>query len=214
MAIERSNMPESVKSLPCPTCAVPIDIVGAEWCQCLSKSLSVICPSCRACFCKVSPFPKRDQWTPVLQELIERQTAEKFRRALTASSGASSEDLAVLIVDDDEEIRLIAQYSVQQLGYRTLTASNAEEALSIVKQWGPDIVLTDALMPKIDGRELCRLIKMIDTSIKVIIMSSLYTSARYRIEAMHMFKADEYLIKPINFDTLRQVLENVSQEAA
>jgi CheY-like chemotaxis protein len=138
----------------------------------------------------------------LVERLLERQTAEKFRRALGASL-SSPEGLGVLIVDDDEEIRLIAEYSVQQMGYRTLSAANAEEAMSIVKDSRPDIVLTDALMPKIDGRQLCRLIKAVDASIKVIIMSSLYKSSRYRVEALNTFRADEYLVKPINFEKLR-----------
>jgi CheY-like chemotaxis protein len=193
---------------------MPIELSAIEWCQCVSKALSAVCPSCRACFCKLSLFPMRAEWTRALRELVERQTVEKFRRALGASSASSPEGLTVLIVDDDEEIRMIAEYSVQQMGYRTLTAANAEEALSIVEHSRPDIVLTDALMPKIDGRQLCRLIKGIDASIQVIVMSSLYTSTRYRVEALGTFHADEYLAKPINFDKLRQVLEKVSQRAA
>jgi CheY-like chemotaxis protein len=203
----------AMKSLRCPTCAAPIDLSAIEWCHCVSKEPSVICPSCRACFCKVSRS-MRGEWNQALRELLERQTAEKFRRALGTTAASSPEGLTILIVDDDEEIRLIAEYSVQQMGYRTLSAANAEEALSIVKDSRPDIVLTDALMPKIDGRQLCRLIKALDPSIKVIVMSSLYTSSRYRAEALSAFRADEYLVKPIDFDKLRQVLDKMTQKAA
>ena len=205
---------QPLTSLPCPTCAIPIDLSAIEWCQCVSKALSAVCPSCHACFCKLNLFPMRAEWNQALRELVERQAVEKFRRALGASSASSPEGLTVLIVDDDEEIRLIAEYSVQQMGYRTLIAANAEEALSIVEHSRPDIVLTDALMPKVDGRQLCRLIKRVDASIQVIVMSSLYTSSRYRVEALSAFQADEFLAKPINFDKLRQVLEKVSQKAA
>ena len=213
LATEKKDT-QLMMSLPCPTCAVPIDLSAIEFCQCVSKALSAICPSCRSCFCKLSLFPMRAEWTLVLRERLELQTAEKFRRAVEATSASTPEALTVLIVDDDEEIRLIAEYSVQQMGYRALTAANAEEALSIVNDSRPDIVLTDALMPKIDGRQLCRLIKAVDASIKVIVMSSLYTSTRYRLEALNAFRADDYLVKPINFDKLRQVLEKVSQKAA
>lgn len=206
-------MLESMTSLPCPTCAAPIKLDEIEWCQCVSKSLSAICPSCQICFCKVSLFPMREKWNRILRELHERQNAEKFRRALGASE-SPQKGLTVLIVDDDEEIRLIAEYSLQQLGYRTLSAANAEEALNIIDKSRPDIVLTDALMPKVDGRQLCRLIKMNDPSTKVIVMSSLYTSSRYRSEALHTYHADEYLTKPINFDKLRQVLDKLTRKAA
>ena len=207
-------MSKSKSSLPCPTCAVPIDLTAIQWCHCVSKVPSVICPSCGDCFCKMSRSRRGEEWNQALQELLERQTAEKFKRSLGASLATPGEGLTVLIVDDDEELRLIAEYSVQQMGYRTLSAANGEEALEIVEHSRPDIVLTDALMPKIDGRQLCRQIKGIDPSIKVIVMSSLYTSPRYRVEAMSMFHADEYLVKPINFDKLRQVLDNVSKKAA
>jgi two-component system response regulator (stage 0 sporulation protein F) len=200
-------MSQPTTPLPCPNCATPIDLSTAEWCHCVSKTPSFICPSCRNCFCNVSAFPMSG-------ELLEHQTAEKFRRALDASSESSPNGLTVLIVDDDEEIRLIAEYSVQQMGYRTLSAANAEEALRILKGSRPDVVLTDALMPNIDGRRLCRMIKKVDPSIKVIVMSALSRSAQYLTETLQTFQADEFLAKPINFDKLRQVLGTMSQRAA
>ena len=200
-------MPPSMTSLPCPNCSLPIDLSAIEWCHCVSNALSAICPSCRRCFCNVKPFS-------MPAELLEQQIAEKFRRALGASSEMSPEGRTVLIVDDDEEIRLIAEYSVQQMGYRTLSAANAEEALRIVKRTRPDIVLTDALMPNIDGRRLCLMIKNVDPSIKVIIMSALSRTANYLAEALRTFQADVYLAKPINFQKLQQVLGDMSQKAA
>jgi CheY-like chemotaxis protein len=195
-------MPKTVTSLPCPTCAAPIDLDAIEWCHCyLSKRPSVVCPSCRMCFCNVTLFPMRSEWNSALCERLESQAA-------------SPHGLTVLVVDDDEEIRLIAEYSLQQMGYRTISAANAEDALILVEHTRPDIVLTDALMPKVDGRQLCRLIKLLDASIKVIIMSSLYTSSRYRVEALHSYRADEYMLKPIDFKVLRQLLEKVSRKVA
>ena len=200
-------------TLPCPTCKAPIEVASAQWCNCLSKKLSVVCPSCHSCFCKLSPSARGAQWNVALRETLDQQTQEKFRRALEGSAGNSAKLQTVLIVDDDEEIRLIAEYTVQHMGYRTIMASDAEEALAIVKRSRPDIVITDALMPKVDGRELCRLIKNIDPSIKVVVMSGLYTTSQYRVEAMHQFHADEYLAKPINFERLRTVLEQLSSAA-
>jgi len=120
----------------------------------------------------------------------------------------------VLVVEDEPSIQELIAIGLERNGHQVQRAANAEEALSIVEHSRPDIVLTDALMPKIDGRQLCRLIKGIDASIQVIVMSSLYTSSRYRVEALRTFHADEYLAKPINFDKLRRVLEKVSRRAA
>jgi CheY-like chemotaxis protein len=199
--------------LPCPTCKASIEVSSAQWCHCLSKKLSVVCPTCHSCFCKLSPSARGTEWNVALRETLDRQTEEKFRRALEGSAASSAKSETVLIVDDDEEIRLIAEYTVQRMGYRTIVASDAEEALAIVEGSRPDIVITDALMPKVDGRELCRLIKNIDPSIKVVVMSGLYTTSQYRVEAMHQFQADEYLAKPINFERLRTVLEQLSSAA-
>ena len=199
------------KSLPCPTCQVPIDLSSVQWCRCVTKPLSVICPSCNQCFCKLRNFAGRSEWTLALCELVQQQTEEKFRRALeTLPVSASPEQQTVLIVDDDEEIRLIAEYTIQKMGFQTATASGAEEALDYVERFKPEIVLTDALMPKVDGRQLCRLIKAADPSIKVVVMTALYTGTRYRTEALHTYHADEYLAKPIDFGRLQQVLQHLA----
>ncbi|MEK6373293.1 MAG: response regulator [Acidobacteriota bacterium] len=205
---------ESPRSLPCPTCGAAVDLARVEWCQCVTKPLSVVCPSCHNCSCKLRDFPKRAEWTCVIRELLQGQTEEKFRRALNTTPTDAGGRPTVLVVDDDEEIRLIAEYSIQQMGYHVITAAGPQEALDLIERSKPDIVLTDALMPKIDGRQLCRLIKAANPSIKVVIMTALYKSPRYRVEAMSTYRADEYLAKPIDFAHLHNVLENLSAKAA
>lgn len=201
-------------SLPCPSCGSGVLLKSVEWCQCVSKPLSVVCPSCRNCSCKLRDFTKRAEWTCVMRELLQKQTEEKFRLALNTSPSNAAGGPTVLVVDDDEEIRLIAEYTIQQMGYHVITAAGPQEALDIIERSRPDIVLTDALMPKIDGRQLCRLIKAADPSIKVVIMTALYRSSRYRVEAMNTYRADEYLAKPIDFAHLHQVLGHLSARVA
>jgi len=203
-----------MKSLPCPNCRVPIDLSSVQWCRCVTKPLSLVCGACNQCFCKLRKTGVSSDWTLALCELVQEQTEEKCRRALQMlPQSASPEQQTVLIVDDDEEIRLIAEYTIQKMGFRTATAAAAEQALAYVDRFRPEIVLTDALMPKIDGRQLCRLIKAVDSSIKVIVMTALYTGTRYRTEAMRTYYADEYLAKPIDFSRLQQVLQHLSVAA-
>jgi CheY-like chemotaxis protein len=74
-----------------------------------------------------------------------------------------------------------------------------------------DVVLTNALMPRMDGRELCRRLKEAHgNQIKVILMTSLYTASHYRREARSVFKVDEYLAKPLRYDDLRDALQRVA----
>src|SRR5437868_14132405 len=103
-------------TLPCPSCKASIEVSSAPWCQCLSKNLSVICPSCHACFCKLSPAERGIAWNTALRAMLEAQTEEKFRRAIEASATDAAKSETVLIVDDDEGIRLIAEYTIQKLG--------------------------------------------------------------------------------------------------
>ena len=114
----------------------------------------------------------------------------------------------VLIVDDDEDMRFIVADVLNASGFRALTAARADEAMRLMEGVPPDVIITDALMPGGDGRELCRAIKS-DRRFertKVIIMTSLYRSARYKSEAYRHFKADEYLLKPVDFPQLLSLL--------
>jgi two-component system phosphate regulon response regulator PhoB len=118
----------------------------------------------------------------------------------------------VLLVDDDEEIRAIGSHVIPRLGFRCATATNGPEALAMMAEEEPVIVITDALMPKMDGRELCRFVKR-SSSAKVVIMTSLYTAAHYKYEAFKRFGADEYLAKPIDFAALQATLQRLAPNA-
>jgi CheY-like chemotaxis protein len=196
----------------CPSCSAAFDAMTAAWCSCVAKRMSLVCSACGVCFCKAPDRVVREFWNGAPSELVHRRNSEQRLRRAAASRRASAAD--ILIVDDDEDIRLAAAFMVQQLGYRTATASNAEEALFAIEQSAPRLVLTDALMPRIDGRQLCRYIKAADSGIKVVIMTSLYTSPRYRYEAYKQFGADEYLAKPIDAERLRGVLHKLAPVAA
>jgi CheY-like chemotaxis protein len=88
----------------------------------------------------------------------------------------------VLVVDDEPDIRRMAGAAVELLRYGVIFASNGEEGLEVAKAYRPDLVLTDAFMPKMDGREMCRLIKSdrLTANAKVVVMTSLYTASRYK----------------------------------
>lgn len=117
----------------------------------------------------------------------------------------------VLIVDDDEEIRSIVGDVLSASGFKTMTAARADEAMWLIEEMSPDVVITDALMPGGDGRELCRSVKntVALARTKVIVMTSLYKSPHYKYEAYKQFKADEYLLKPVDFPQLLTALNRL-----
>jgi CheY-like chemotaxis protein len=184
------------------------------WCTCVTKTISPACPRCGYCLCKAPPKASRDFWFFAPDELIERRRHEEARRAARGPELVAQGAKKVLIVDDDEEIRFIADYALREMGYVTMTAPDGPEALSLVVTERPHVVLTDALMPKIDGRELCKQIKLAHPRVKVVLMTSLYTSARYHSEARRLFHADDYLAKPIDFTTLESSLARLTAGGA
>jgi two-component system response regulator ResD len=117
----------------------------------------------------------------------------------------------VLVVDDEEPMRSLVACYVEQLGYTVTTAANAQEALQILDTAGFEVILTDALMPKMDGRELCRIVKQTHTSkVKTIVMTSLYKTLRFKSEAQLHFGVDEYLTKPLKFSDLHAALDRIA----
>ena len=67
----------------------------------------------------------------------------------------------ILIVDDNETNRCLLTARLGAEGYQTVEAENGERALAVVREVAPDIVLLDVMMPKIDGFEVCRRLRVI-----------------------------------------------------
>ena len=61
----------------------------------------------------------------------------------------------VLVIDDEAHIRRVIELKFKNQGYRVTTATNGEEGLDIIQTEQPDVVITDIMMPKMDGKSLC-----------------------------------------------------------
>ena len=194
---------------PCYSCRTPFDAMDASWCSCVTKQRSLICPFCLNCFCG-APHPfVRSFWAEAPQELWTRWEDE---RAMRLSRHESPElRPLVLVVDDDPDVRAIATGTVSALGYGVVSADCAETALELTQLHRPDLVLSDALMPRVDGRELCQRIKKDPelSSTPVVIMSAIYKSGRYQAEARKTFGADAMIAKPLRVAQLSQVLQAI-----
>jgi len=199
----------------CHSCGERFDAMGARWCECVAPLRTLRCSHCRDCFCR-APLPyKRRFWAKAPAAL--RQDSRRFFVQLhntPAFAGDRLRPLGVrrataLVVDDDEAMKSLVACYTEQLGYRTVTASDPMEALDLVQSHDVDVVITDALMPHMDGRELCRRIKSSPHGMdkKVIVMSSLYKSRAQQAEAVTRFGADAMIAKPIDLPALGNLLE-------
>lgn len=108
----------------------------------------------------------------------------------------------LLIVDDNQEFRQFISCELADT-YDVKQACDGKEALDIVGNQDIDLVVSDIMMPNIDGMELCRLIKQdINTSHIMVILLTAKTAEESRIEGFR-YGADDYISKPFNMEILR-----------
>jgi two-component system response regulator (stage 0 sporulation protein F) len=107
----------------------------------------------------------------------------------------------VLIVDDQNGIRVLLMEVFTNEGYDTYQASNGRLALEIVRTVSPDIVLLDMKIPGMDGLEILKHIKTIDPTMKVIMMTA-YGELDMIKEATDL-GASMHFTKPFDIDELR-----------
>jgi len=108
----------------------------------------------------------------------------------------------VLIADDNPDNREIFQTRLATQGYEIVVATDGEEALSFAREYTPDLLLLDVMMPKIDGVDVCRTLRA-DPSLPFIpiIMITAKSSTQDVITALEA-GADEYLTKPVDHAAL------------
>ena len=122
----------------------------------------------------------------------------------------------ILIVDDEPHIRLLLQQTLEDLedeGVELLTAPDGLAAVELVKTERPDLVLLDVMMPKMNGFEVCEVIKGDrDLSATYVIM---VTAKGQEFDRAHgnMVGADQYMTKPFDPDeVLRRAAEVLGVE--
>ncbi len=118
----------------------------------------------------------------------------------------------ILIVDDDRLTRRSLSLHLEDAGYETIIASNGVEALQLVEQRQPDLILLDVLMPEMDGHEVLRLLQTQSGHVPVI-----YVTARRReIDEVVGLElgADDYVTKPFDIDILLARIKAVLRRAA
>ncbi|RXZ78846.1 DNA-binding response regulator [Paenibacillaceae bacterium] len=103
----------------------------------------------------------------------------------------------ILIIEDDSKIRKLLKLYLEKEGYDVLEAENGEEGKQVFQKHDPCFVITDLMMPKVGGEEVCRWIRTeLKSDIPLIMLTAKVTEAE-RIEGLQM-GADDYIIKPFS----------------
>ncbi|MCB9248021.1 MAG: response regulator [Ignavibacteriales bacterium] len=109
-----------------------------------------------------------------------------------------NEENKILIVEDEEDSRFIYERLLVKSGYTIKTANNGEEALDLISEFKPKVILADWTMPKLNGIELCNIVKSKEEyKLIYFILLTARTSLKDRVEGLDT-GADDYLIKPID----------------
>ena len=107
----------------------------------------------------------------------------------------------LLIVDDNEDFRIFMRYSLE-LQYRVKLVVNGKEAWEMMQEELPDLVISDVMMPQMDGNELCRLIKQDKRTAHIpVILLTARQNTEAKLEGLQT-GADDYVTKPFNMTIL------------
>jgi two-component system alkaline phosphatase synthesis response regulator PhoP len=121
----------------------------------------------------------------------------------------NSKGHAILIVDDEPDILEFLSYNIRKEGYKVYVASNGQEALRIVQQINPSLILLDVMMPVMDGIETCQIIRK-DLNLNQPIIAFLTARTEdYAQIAGFEAGADDYINKPIRPRLLLSKIESL-----
>jgi two-component system KDP operon response regulator KdpE len=105
----------------------------------------------------------------------------------------------ILVVDDEQQITRVLRTSLSAQGYDVRVANDGEGALDVVKDWPPDLVVTDLYMPGMDGIELCSQLRR-KSQVPIVVLS-VKGEERTKVRALDA-GADDYVTKPFGMQEL------------
>ncbi|MCP4932186.1 MAG: response regulator [Candidatus Marinimicrobia bacterium] len=124
----------------------------------------------------------------------------------------------ILIVDDEPGIVVPVQFLMEQQGYNVMTANRGEDALDLIYQYKPDLVLLDIMLPGIDGYEVCEMVRLNPDYRNVKIVFFTAKGREMEIAKGLALGADAYFTKLFSNIALvakvKELLEKTNGEAA
>ncbi len=115
----------------------------------------------------------------------------------------------ILVIEDEENLAQLIQAFLSKNGYQVTYISDGINSLDDIRKEGPDLILTDLLLPRIHGFDICRTVKS-DRELKdipLIIMTAVYKNAIHKLEARKLGIKD-FVEKPLNLDELLEKIQH------
>ena len=123
--------------------------------------------------------------------------------------------IEILIVDDELDVVIPIQFLMEQQGYSVMIAQRGEDALDLIYQYKPDLVLLDIMLPGIDGWEVCEIMRLNENlrDVKIVFLTA--RGQNEEIAKGLALGADAYIVKPFSnavlVDTVKGLLEKTDQ---
>jgi DNA-binding response OmpR family regulator len=121
----------------------------------------------------------------------------------------STKPARILVVDDEPNIVVAIEFLMQQQGFETETASDGQEALAKARQFRPDLIVLDVMMPKADGFEVAHAVRHEPAleGVKIVFLTAKGTS-RDKVNGYDA-GGDVYLTKPFDNDELLEIVSEM-----
>jgi DNA-binding response OmpR family regulator len=144
---------------------------------------------------KAAATPEQSQPSTALVSTRASTMSEPPARK-SKSTSVDANKPKILLVDDDDTLRLLVKSRLEKDNCFVIAAGDGEDALAKFNKQKPDIVISDVFMPKMDGFELCRQIRKIDSTIPIVMLTSM-NDVKDRINGLDA-GADDYIVKPFS----------------
>ena len=166
-------------------------------------------PVSKANYGKKERWMKNNEATVRLESLLGPQAAVETTAPRTEKKEKNhSKEYLILIADDNAELRTFLKESLDKQ-YRVIEAADGKEAMEKSLEYFPDLIISDIMMPVMNGIEFCRLIKTtIETAHISFILLTAKDGLESRIEGTET-GADHYFSKPLSIDILQLTLRNI-----
>ena len=144
--------------------------------------------------------------TTALPGVDPSEVADRLADREGIGPGPPRETTVILVVDDAADNVAILSLDLQQIGYRVVTATNGEEAVSVAAAIVPNLILMDISMPRLDGLGATRRIRELEPlrEVPIVALTAFDTEGFKR--AAYDAGVSGYLTKPINFDRMHQLI--------
>jgi DNA-binding response OmpR family regulator len=153
-------------------------------------------------------------------EIEERDFGDASRELSSVGPSESAQlnperaSKVILVVDDEAEIRRMLTHLLSRAGYKVIEAEKGEQALRMVREHSPDLIVLDAMLPEVHGFEIARRIKKSERygHIPIIMVSAVYRGWRYAEDVKRSFGVDHFLEKPFRISEIVQSVENMLKD--